>query len=85
VTTKKKVLKHWYVSVRVQHYVLCLEVSVDDVVAMEVLEGADDLAEVELGHVLRHHPLHLHPAKQLAPVAEFLKKFEKCQFSSSSN
>jgi hypothetical protein len=69
-------------SIRVEHHVLCLEVSVDDVVAMEVLKGADDLAEVELGHVLRHHPLHLHPAKQLAPVAEFLEKFLKFLTSS---
>ena len=60
------------VTVRVEHHVLGLQVSVDDVSAVEVVERANDLAQVELGHVLRHHPLDLHSPEQLAPVAELL-------------
>ena len=45
------------VSVLVEHDVLGLEVSVDDVHGVEVLEGAHDLAEIEPRAVLHDHAL----------------------------
>ena len=45
------------ISVLVEHDVLGLEVSVDDVHGMEVFEGAHDLAEIEPRAVLHDHAL----------------------------
>ena len=45
------------VAVLVEHDVLGLEVSVDDVHGMEVFEGAHDLAEIEPRAVLHDHAL----------------------------
>lgn len=57
-------------SVLVEQDVLGLEVSVEDVVVVQVLQSNDDLCEVELGHLLRK-PEHLvHVVKDLPARAE---------------
>ena len=64
------------VSLLVEHDVLGLEVAVDDVEAVQVLQGQDDLLQVELGHRLHHQPLHLHPPEQLAAAAKLLHQVQ---------
>ena len=55
------------VALPVQHYVLRLEVSVDNPGLVEVLYGEEDLGQVEDGRVLHQHPLLLELHEQLAP------------------
>ena len=60
-------------TVRVEHDVFGFEISVDDVSVVEVLDRADDLTQVELGHVLGHHSFDLHSSEQLAAVTKLLE------------
>ena len=55
------------VALPVQHYVLRLQVSVDDPVLVEMLQRQQDLRQVEDGRVLHQHPLFLELHEQLAP------------------
>ena len=50
----------------VQHHVLRLEVPVDDALGVEVLQGEQDLRQVEDGGVLHQHPLLLQLHEELS-------------------
>ena len=55
-------------AVAVEQKVLQLEISVDDGLLVQVVDGADDLGAVELGSVLRELTLSLQVEVQLASV-----------------
>ena len=54
------------VALPVQHYVLWLQVSVDDPGLVEVLYGEEDLGQVENGSVFHQHPLLLQLHEELS-------------------
>jgi len=56
----------------VKENVLRLQVPVDDAKVVQVLQGEDDLGEVELAHVLHHEALLLEAGEQL-PSTRILK------------
>lgn len=63
---RKPEVSEFAVAVLVQHYVVRLQVSVDDVSPVQILQGEDDLAQVHLGFLLREPGLDLQVLRQVA-------------------